>query len=606
MITVRQDCSGVGERIPGLNRVELAELLGALQRTGSEGEDVEAKKAESSLPKSVKDTLSSFSNTRGGILLLGVDEESGFAVTGVTDGPKIAADLGSMCNTDMEPPVRAQIDVVELEDKTLVVAEVPEVEQRIKPCYVKSQGMNRGSFIRVGDADQRLTTYEVQLMMSSSGQPRDDVAPVAGASVADLDSEAVERFVKRLREVRPVAFAQLDLEETLIRSNVAVRTESGVVPTLAGLLSLAKFPQQWFPQLMLTFVSYPTPEGPSADGVRFLDNVALEGSIPVIVGETMAVLRRNMSRRAVVAGAGRKDLWDYPEPALREAIVNALVHRDLSPASFGAQVQVEMYPDRLVIRNPGGLFGPVQVWSLGLETLSSARNSALLRILEEVSLPGEDRSVCENRGSGIRTMLNALREYGMSTPIFKDSISSFSVTFPNHSLLNSETLDWIGSLGERGLSDSQVVALAHLREGKIIDNSGYRTLTGVDSRIATQELQDLVARELTDQQGKSRWATYQLAARLKGSHQLPVRGTKLSPADRRQEILQALGDGEYSRAMLVERTGLSDQVVRHWLKRLRVEGYVEVAGAESLQSKNVKYKSTGKAVADAQQTAFDF
>jgi hypothetical protein len=58
--------------------------------------------------------------------------------------------------------------------------------------------------------------------------------------------------------------------------------------------------------------------------------------------------------------------------------------------------------------------------------------------------------------------------------------------------------------------------------------------------------------------------------------------------------------------MLVELTGLSDQVVRHWLKRLRVEGHVEVAGAESLQSKNVKYKSTGKAVADAQQTAFDF
>lgn len=588
-----------------MNRADLAELLGALQRTGAEADDIEAKKAENSLPKSVRETLSAFSNTRGGILLLGVDEEQGFTVTGVGNPSKVAADLGSMCNTDLEPPVRAQIDIIEVGDKSVVTAEVPESEQRSKPCYVKSLGMNRGSYTRVGDADQRLTSYEVQMLMSSSGQPRDDVAPVPAASLEDLDGDAVDRYVKRLLEVRPRSFAQLDLEETLLRSNVAVRTDVGIVPTLAGLLSLSKFPQQWFPQLMLTFVSYPTPEGPAADGVRFLDNVSIEGSIPVMVNEAMAVLRRNMSRRSVVSGAGRKDLWDYPEPALREAIVNALVHRDLSPASFGAQVQVEMYPDRLVIRNPGGLFGPVQVWSLGQDTVSSARNSALLRILEEVTLPGDDRSVCENRGSGIRTMINALREYGMSTPLFKDSISSFSVTFPNHSLLNSGTLDWIGSLGEQGLSDSQVVALAHLREGHVIDNTGYRTLTGVDSRVATQELQDLVARELTDQQGKSRWATYQLATRLEAGVQVPTRGAKLLPADRRQEILEALGEAEMSRAMLVDATGLSDQVVRHWLKRLRTEGYVEVAGTESLQSKNVRYKATTKRTIDPQQSAFD-
>lgn len=589
-----------------MNRAELSELLGALQRTGAEADDVEAKRAENTLPRSVKETLSAFANTRGGIILLGVDEERGFAVTGVSDASKIAADLGSMCNADMEPPVRAQIDVVEVEGKALVVAEIPEAEQRNKPCYVKSQGMNRGSYTRVGDADQRLTSYEVQLVMSSSGQPRDDVAPVTEASMADLDRDAVDRYVKKLREVRPVAFATVNSEEALLRSNVAVRTDHGVVPTLAGLLSLAKFPQQWFPQLMLSFVSYPTIDGPAPDGVRFLDNVSIEGSIPVMVNETMAVLRRNMSRRAIVSGAGRKDLWDYPEPALREAIVNALVHRDLSPASFGTQVQVEMYPDRLVIRNPGGLFGPVQVWSLGHETLSSARNSALLRILEEVTPPGDDRSICENRGSGIRTMISALRDYGMSTPIFKDAISSFSVTFPNHSLLNSETIEWIGSLGERGLTDSQVVALAHLRDGHALDNTGYRTLTGVDSRVATQELQDLVARELTDQEGKSRWATYHLASRLFGGGQAPARGAKLLPADRREEILEALGEYELSRAMLVEATGLSDQVVRHWLKRLRVEGYVEVAGTESLQSKNVRYKATSKKMIDAHQTAFDF
>ncbi|MDI3195990.1 ATP-binding protein [Pseudarthrobacter sp. AL07] len=320
----------------------------------------------------------------------------------------------------------------------------------------------------------------------------------------DLDEEGIKSYVARLRDVRPRIFGDKSIPEILTMSNVLVRRDATLIPTLAGLLALGRYPQQFYPQLMLTFVSYPTVEGPAPDGTRFLDNVAIEGSIPEIVRESLAVIKRNMRRRAVVAGAGRQDIWDYPEPALREAIVNAVVHRDLSPASFGAQVQVEMYPDRLEVRNPGGLFGPVQIDSLGTETLSSARNSALLKMLEDVKIPGEDRTVCENRGSGIRTMLTALRAAGMSPPEFSDKISSFTVRFPNHTLLNTAFVDWIATLHEPGLTHSQIVALAHMREGALIDNPKYRQIGGVDSRVATQELQDLVVRELADQEGTGR------------------------------------------------------------------------------------------------------
>jgi hypothetical protein len=80
---------------------------------------------------------------------------------------------------------------------------------------------------------------------------------------------------------------------------------------------------------MVTFVHYPTAEGArSGTGERFLDNVVIEGPIPVIVRDALAAIRRNMSRRAVISGAGRQDIWEYPETALREAVVNALVHRD--------------------------------------------------------------------------------------------------------------------------------------------------------------------------------------------------------------------------------------------------------------------------------------
>lgn len=121
---------------------------------------------------------------------------------------------------------------------------------------------------------------------------------------------------------------------------------------------------------------------------------------------------------------------EYPETALREAVVNALVHRDLSASARGTQVQIEMYPNRLVIRNPGGLFGPVTVDNLGEEGISSARNATLIKILEDVPLPGETRTVCENRGSGIRAMLDSLLAAGMSPPEFNDKISSLSSPSP--------------------------------------------------------------------------------------------------------------------------------------------------------------------------------
>lgn len=311
--------------------------------------------------------------------------------------------------------------------------------------------------------------------------------------------------------------------------------------------------------------------------------MTLEGSIPVMARDTLAVIRRNMSRRAVIADAGRQDVWEYPETALREAVVNALVHRDLSSTARGTQIQVEMYPDRLVIKNPGGLFGPVTIDNLGEEGISSARNATLIKLLEDVPLPGETRTVCENRGSGIRSMLDSLLRAGMSPPQFADRISSFTVTFPNHTLLSEETVRWIAALGEHGLTDSQCVALAMLREEEALDNRAYRTATGVDSRIATAELQDLVARELVTQTGTRRWAQYRLSPRLS------ARAGSTPRADRRPALLAALANETLSRGELAARTGLSDQTVRRWLTIMRQEGSVELSG-NSPRSTNARYR----------------
>src|SRR5262249_48989332 len=161
-------------------------------------------------------------------------------------------------------------------------------------------------------------------------------------------------------------------------------------------------------------------------------------AIPEIVEETITALIRNMRTRAFVHGAGREDVYDYPVEALREAVVNALMHRDYSVFARGTQGQIEMYSDRLVIRDPDGLFGPVTEEDLGEERVSSSRNSYLAALLQEVTIPETNRVVCENRGTGIPTMLARLHQAGMATPKFENRISRFTVTFPKHTLLGAE------------------------------------------------------------------------------------------------------------------------------------------------------------------------
>lgn len=569
---------------------ELLELIESLRALATDSLHVEAKRAEHALPGRLWETLSAFSNTPGGgVLILGLDETSGFTTVGVKNPKKIQQDLASLCG-EMEPPLRPAIELHRIEGKTLVVAEVPEIEIGQKPCYYRGAGLTNGAFIRVADGDRRLNPYEVQVMLASRGQPREDETPVAEATAGDLDPDLVAGLLARVRRAEESVFRRLTDDEALRTLKVLVRQEDLSVPSLAGLLALGRHPQQFFPALGVTFVVYPTPRvgEPGPGGERFLDNRRLEGPIPGLIRPALDGLYRNMKRRTVVRGLFREDLWEYPETAFREALVNALGHRDLSPMARGTPVQIQMFPDRLVITNPGGLYGPVTVERLGEEGISSTRNQVLMKILEDVTVAGEGRGICENRGSGIGAMLAALRQAGMSPPQFEDRIATFQVTFPNHTLLDEETLRWLERAGGGGLTDSQRMGLALMRRGENLTNNLYRQLTGLDSRIVTRELGELVSRGLVGQAGTRRWATYRLAPGVGEEAVRPP--TTRQRRDRRPEILALLRErGELPRAEIATALGLSNAAARKWLAILREESAVELT-TESPRSPGARYR----------------
>jgi ATP-dependent DNA helicase RecG len=485
----------------------------------------------------------------------------------------------------LEPPIRPEIDIVTADEQTVVVALIEPLPVERKPCFVRTRGIERGSFVRTHDGDRALTTYEVHVLRSSHGQPQEDTVAVPGATLEHLDPDLLARLLQRLRATRGLVFERATDAEILRMMRVVTESDDGRAVTLGGLLALGRYPQQFFPQLDITFVAYPTTTGePLRDGTRFVDNQSLDGPIPTVVAGALAAMRRNMKRRSVVVGLGREDRWEYPEEAVREVIANALMHRDYHPLARGTQVRIELYPDRLEVSSPGGIYGPIAREDLLAESVSSSRNAVLAKLLEDVEVPDTRRTVCENRGSGLLVAAAALRDAGIEPPVLTDSVREFRVVIRNHGLLDEEALAWLATIDTAGLNDQQRLGLAFVRRHSTITNQQYRTLNGCDALTATRELTGMAGLGLLEKESDRRWARWYLAGsdRVEAS-QTPLpfndEGTTARRRDRRPELRRLLVDGPRSSKELAARIGMSKEGVLKWLRKMETDGEVAPTGS---------------------------
>ncbi len=421
------------------NEADAVRVVETMRRIGNDTQHYEVKSARKQLTKDIATTISAFANGAGGTVILGLSEKDGFAPLEGFDPKRIMDSLSNVCNEKLTPPVRPDIRILQFEGKPLVVANIAEMMPADKPCYITAAGRYSGSYIRTGDGDRRLSQYEVDRLVEEQEQPRHDIALVPEASMDDLDSSLLQGLLERERKIHPRVFAKMDDEEAAVNLRIASRDEDGTLhPTLAGLLALGTYPQKYFPRLNVSFACYPgsTKAETTSSGKRLVDSATLVGSIPVIVEDTIAAVDRNTRTGALIEGAFRKDVTDYPELAVREAVVNALMHRDYSPLALGTPVQVDLYVDRLEITNPGGLYGNVTLDSLGKEGVSASRNQYLSNILE--STPYKGGYVAENRGTGYQTIERELQDAFMPAPVPKDNIRSFMLVFERRHLSDTE------------------------------------------------------------------------------------------------------------------------------------------------------------------------
>jgi len=401
---------------------ELFALVRKIQKFQCEMQFTEVKSANKGCPK-LFDTLSSFSNQdNGGVIIFGIDEKSDFSVVGVYEAQDLQVQVNNQCK-QMEPPVRALFTVYEIDGKTVVSAEIPGVDISERPVFYRGVGRIKGSYIRVGESDEPMSEYEIYSYDAFRKRIRDDIRKVDMAKLSLFNESRLAEYLASVKSERKNLANHVNDDDILELMGV---TSDGI-PTLAGVLAFSKYPQAYFPQLCITAVVIPGTEmGDTGDeGERFIANQRITGSISEMLDEAVDFVRRNGRIKTIIDDDGkRKDKPEFPVKAVREAILNALVHRDYSIHSENTPVRIEMYSDRMEIANSGGLYGKISINLLG-KVHPETRNPVLANILELLN-------VTENRYSGIPTIRTELENAGLPAPVFSVKHGEFSVTFKNN------------------------------------------------------------------------------------------------------------------------------------------------------------------------------
>ncbi len=401
---------------------ELVKLVLDTKKLKTETQTIELKSANQGCPTKLFDSLSSFSNQdEGGIIIFGIDEKDNYAIKGVYDAQDLQKKVTEQCK-QMEPAVRALFTVCEVDDKIVVSAEIPSVDISERPVFYKGVGRIKGSYVRVGESDELMSEYEIYSYEAFRKRTRDDIRTIENGKLNLINEKRMEDYLSAVKSERKNLADNVPDSEILELMGI---TKDGI-PTLAGLMTFSKYPQAYFPQLCITAVSLPgTEHGTIGDnGERFIDNKRITGAISDMLEDAVDFVRKNSRTKTIIDENGfRADKPEYPIKAVREAILNALVHRDYSIHTENVPIRIEMYRDRMEIINSGGLYGKISIDALG-KVHPETRNAVLANMLELLK-------ITENRYSGIPTMRKEFANAGLPAPVFSVLHGEFKVVMKN-------------------------------------------------------------------------------------------------------------------------------------------------------------------------------
>jgi ATP-dependent DNA helicase RecG len=452
--------------------VDTAEIRALLQEgVGPEIAFVPEKSAKLAL----SETLSALANAHGGTVLLGVTMAG--AVRGVRE-PDAQCEQALSAALFISPPLVLPLpQQITVDSRTVIAIQVP-------PGLPNVYATEGRYLVRDGQHNRPLKAAEVHELMALRGIARFETQVPATASPDSIDWDRVRQYVNKLQHLQ-----DLDAKQILQRRGCLADKADGAKPTYAGLLLFGQVPSQWVVNAEITAIRYPGREM----GDEFVRE-DISGPLPDQIRKAEAFLKANTVQEVVLQGLTREEYSMYPEDVLREAVVNAVAHRDYTVQ--GESTRIFIFGDRVEVYSPGKLPGHVTVENIVQERFS--RNPVIVQVLS-------DMGFIERLGYGIDRMLRLLNQAGHPPPYFEETGAGFRVTiYARTAIPEVQHARW----AHLELNPRQELALRYVIEHGRITNREYNEMCpDVSAETIRRDLSDLVHKDALLRIGRKR-ATY--------------------------------------------------------------------------------------------------
>ena len=445
-----------------------------------ESEKVEFKPSLSQTDK-IMESVSAFSNTYGGTVVVGVSDKC--EVLGIDIGKKTIETLANRIKQNTDPIIYPSISVENVEGKNIIVIEVK--ESKSKPVFTFDK-----VYKRVGKSNQRVSSGEIRKMALEGKKIYWDEEICEGANLEDIEEEKVKFYLEKRQEIRGVKKPEkMDLKTLLLNIKAAKEVNEKIKLTNAGILFFAKNPQRFILQSQLRLARFAGNELTR----DFLDRLDCSGAIWEEIEQAEDFIRKNIRLFGFRTGFsfGRIDKLEYPMKAIREGVINALIHRNYHEP---ADTRVMIFDNRIEIANPGSF--PEGV------TPEKPRHIPVNPILCQLMY---DVGFIEKYGTGIYMIKELCEEYGIREPEYEISDVETKLVFRSGGM--AVVISEIEKLGVK-LNERQSRALKYaFREG-FITNKIYAEINGVSNKTASLELRALVRMDLLGVEGRGRSTKY--------------------------------------------------------------------------------------------------
>jgi len=449
----------------------------------TESEILEFKKSAGEW-KEIIETISAFSNTRGGKIVIGVSKSG--KLFGTDIGKDTIEHLTNKISQNTDPKVHPSIASEKMEGKSIIVIEVKESIDHLVLAFGRP-------FKRVGKSTVRMSKdeYERFILEKHKEKLEFDVQIATEAIISDIDKQRLKWFLRKAKEERNY---DIDLETSIKEALDRLNLIQDVKLTNTAILLFGKNPQKFFPQVKIRAGRLK-----GTEGLDFIDMKVFEGTIPQLRENAMKFIMEHIHHGVFFDANRRYDKWEYPLRAVEEVLNNALAHRDYFS---NAEVQLSIYDDRIEVWNPGELPKPLTPEDLKRKHKSIPRNKLLADKLFLIKF-------IEQWGKGTNRIIDEMKQNNLPEPIFQNLSGGFEVTLigPGQSFVEKIEKEKYHRLE---INKRQQVAIEYVKSKGSMTRSEYMKINNISHKTAHLELKELVEKKLFIQVGKARATKYLL------------------------------------------------------------------------------------------------